>query len=1560
MDLLTRSLVVAFACGAGACGAGTAAIASGGSGGGGGGDVDDPAALTALEVRSAKSSPATIAFTLTDPDGGAAPEVELYFAPQGQAARPITDGTGAPVVLSAGLVATPQGTENVFAWSFDADLGPGISADVAVLAQVRGGPNLIAPGAVIAAGPNAQIGLVLGNAPPVVQLDAPSAEVVGTATFNFRVSDPSPAGDLVDVRVEFNRAPGFPGNAWEVALPAGFLGNPQTPPAFAFANTPVSAAAAGSTELVFSWDVVRQLGSADQEVRVRFTAFDKEQISPALPSNHFAQAAATSGTFRVDNNREPLAFLGADALFANPDARRGIPVPVRATDAEGDAVGVLVQWRASGQAFPALPTTAAELAALAADPAAHPELQVATELPRSARGTVRRVLAGGTVAELPELAAEHSFLVSEGMDGRELEVLRPPAPASVDATSGGALSVTGPVGVLPARGGLAGLVLDRSGAASWRLRELDLTTGAVLRTVVGSVSGEPRALCPERGRAGAVLVASEVSGAWRVTRVELATGAQTLLATAPGGLPQTPLRGLASRDAASCVVTVGDALLVVRYGSAPAAVTRFRGSFQTPAGVAVDPFDPDRVFLAERDFVAFLGAFGRVLSIDLGTGEREALLNGGATFRRPEALAFDPEGRRLWFVSSFAGSAAATRELSFVSLAGGADVRRYEVTSSLPNPVSAISVGPDAFVCAAAEGANDLLVGGGVEQRRAIASYDPATRRVTLAAAPGPPVQAGDAWRIVDRFRPLLGSGGRQEDVFVWDSGDLPGGGDALLRAIPFDADLGFEGEVTVPKRILTPAHAHSVSTTPDGSTRANLCTASGDLDGDGDIDLVTGDFGAPAVRVATVFSRRFHLFSSHALAASVAFTSGYSPSFFDRALELADLNGDGLSDLLVATSTADVSLYTRSPASFAAVPATVGAGVLGEVGPVLAADLDGNGRLDVVCADRGASRLVLFPQGATGAFANGDRIVFGSNTLTPLVAGLDVADVNLDGFLDVVAASNSQNTFTVFRQTGASPVSFTSGAGAIATGTEDKVTSVAAGDLDDDGRPDVACAGFGLSVFRQSSSGAFASTPDLLLGGSLTLESYAAVRMADADGNGRLDLVAADHPRIEINGSKGELDVWLRSGPASFPPQPIAVGRGSGDFEVLDLDGDGALDFVGDDTFTGFGVLVRSFGAGRGVLGGQPSSFVEPGIAGQELELAAADFDGDGALDLAVGDRGSSRLSVFVQSAPGLYPDSPQARPAPAAPARDLAAADVDGDGDADLVLGTTAGVELFRQGSPLVFGVGPAGTASQKVSTPSVGHLRLGDVNGDGLLDLAVQSVPQDGRVRIFPGAGGGAFQTSPAFTLGGGALTVVALGDLDGDGDLDVASGAQDSVQLFLQGASGFGATPSQTLTGSGNVISILRPVDMLVDDIDEDGRTDIAMGNGGAGGGFAIWLRGPTGFANAETFGSSSLSPVESVAVADVDGDGRKDLVASNEGGLAFFLQRTAGEVGVLESFGNQPDFQISSLLGPTGNFGFADLIAGDFDGDGDLDLAARRVDGGVDDFDPIIQVYFGGH
>lgn len=275
----------------------------------------------------------------------------------------------------------------------------------------------------------------------------------------------------------------------------------------------------------------------------------------------------------------------------------------------------------------------------------------------------------------------------------------------------------------------------------------------------------------------------------------------------------------------------------------------------------------------------------------------------------------------------------------------------------------------------------------------------------------------------------------------------------------------------------------------------------------------------------------------------------------------------------------------------------------------------------------------------------------------------------------------------------------------------------------------------------------------------------------------------------------------------------------------------------------------------------------------------------------------------------------------------RSVVAGDWTSDGQPDLVVANGAAntIQLLR-------GVG---NGSFTISDPAVSvgsnnpyALTVSDVNNDGLEDLAVANRGSNNvTVLTFNGS---SFTVAGTVTVGTNPLSIAA-GDLNNDGSSDLAvanSGSNDVTILLGNGTGGFSAA-----VGSPVAVGGTAPASVAIGDVNRDGKLDLAVANQGSNNVTILLGNGSGGFSAAAGSPFAAATGPLSIAVGDLDGDGDLDLAAANKTSVNVTILLGDGSGGFSPAAGSPV------ALATSPNF----LSMGDVNDDGRIDLAVAQSD-----------------
>ncbi len=620
-----------------------------------------------------------------------------------------------------------------------------------------------------------------------------------------------------------------------------------------------------------------------------------------------------------------------------------------------------------------------------------------------------------------------------------------------------------------------------------------------------------------------------------------------------------------------------------------------------------------------------------------------------------------------------------------------------------------------------------------------------------------------------------------------------------------------------------------------------------------------------------------------------------------------ADFDKDGLTDVAVIQFDGTLNILRNTGGGVLAAPAgyinpnpNVGSE---NVAQSFAADLNGDGYPDIVAFDAANLVLLTFLNDGNGTFSTAQTITLSTDYGNP--AGITVGDVNGDGRADVVVAyynvlSRTSSQMSIQSLIGKGDGTFTAmTAATISVPTSltlSGLAPVALGDLNGDGKLDIAAL---LQEQNSRSAGVFVVTTALGTGdgtfAALNVNSpisanvsgvfdlsfnSAGVQILDLNKDGKLDL------EVDMNGL---LYVALGQGDNSFSAQVSSDFQGGYAVAFADLNGDGYPDAV-----CGSAGLQVYLGKGDG-------TFAAPAINGQyAIDIAtpqgvvAADFDGDGVLDIAELGSDYKEVSMFFGNGDGTLHGALQL-----SLPTDSASFDTELENVlkatarpySDLVVlnlgGTAPSLQTGLSDGKGNFSYVPSLTAGLPVDFDFVEPVQA-DFNGDGQQDLLMAGAA--GELWVSLSNGDGTFATPLAINLPTLTcpLSYGAAGDLNGDGkqDIVVAYGG-DSVcggtttvsGYFVIAGKGDGTFQTPVFFPSGTQL-----YSATLADVNLDGNLDLILDDvpTATSGTFLVTLQPGNGDG---TFGAESTLltnyVVTDVKVADMNLDGNPDVLLAAE-------------------------------------------------------------------------------
>jgi hypothetical protein len=363
-------------------------------------------------------------------------------------------------------------------------------------------------------------------------------------------------------------------------------------------------------------------------------------------------------------------------------------------------------------------------------------------------------------------------------------------------------------------------------------------------------------------------------------------------------------------------------------------------------------------------------------------------------------------------------------------------------------------------------------------------------------------------------------------------------------------------------------------------------------------------------------------------------------------------------------------------------------------------------------------------------------------------------------------------------------------------------------------------------------------------------------------------------------------------------------------------------------------GLLLLAHTAAAQVLLGQPEGFSNQFVISQAADRAesvyAADLDGDGDVDVLCASAADGKIAWYENLGGGAFGPQQVISQLGTNPQKVLAD-DLDGDGDPDVLWAGVQADQIVWHANLGGGSFGPGQALSLSLSSPW--SITTSDLDGDGDRDIVAAFLTQNGRVAFFQNLGSGVFGPQQSLPSSSGVYRYVRAADLNGDGRPDLIASRQSPSQFQIfpnLGNLTFGALIPVPSPGGFEVARSIEAADL-----DGDGNLDLLTTLNPPNG--AHWNRNlGTGLFGPRQTISNQVASTSDALAADFDRDGDLDVVASGVGNF--------NPIGWFENLGGAsfgPYKGIVPLNNPDVN-SVSSIFTADVDGDGDLDVLSSSV------------------
>ena len=628
---------------------------------------------------------------------------------------------------------------------------------------------------------------------------------------------------------------------------------------------------------------------------------------------------------------------------------------------------------------------------------------------------------------------------------------------------------------------------------------------------------------------------------------------------------------------------------------------------------------------------------------------------------------------------------------------------------------------------------------------------------------------------------------------------------------------------------------------------------------------------------------------------------------------EGADIDGDGDLDAVVANFYDSLEWYENSGGSNPTFSVrTISGGTASNC--LVTVDLDGDGDIDILtCAVFGDQ--INWQENDGAANPSFTKHTISTNTDGP--RKIFASDIDSDGDLDLLVASYVDNRIAWFENDGASTPTFS--VRTITTSALD-ASDVVAVDLDGDGDVDALSASPGDNSVEWFSNNGL-DNPDFSRRVISTVFTGAKrVEAADVDDDGDLDVLAANEQTLVMYESDG-------AALPQFTLQTLATNLTSlRELRTADVDQDGDLDVITIDYINDTIVWLENDGA-------PDPGFTQRSIGppvGHPSSASVADMDQDGDSDVLGTSYGAGDVLLHRNQKIHRNADFPEAITIStlASGARSVFTADIDGDGDEDVLSASSYDdIIAWYENN----GASTPAFTRRLITTTADGasYVYAVDVDQDGDLDVVSASLLDD-KIAWYRNNGSGFFEIRTVSLTANAANSVFAA-DLDGDGHIDLLSSSASDDKIAWYQSNG-AADPTFTIRTISVNADSARSV--YAADMDRDGDIDVLSAS--ANDDKIAWYENNGNSSPGFTVRTVSVSAdgASSVFAADLDADGDLDILATLSGSDAIVWFESDGSA--------DPIFLQRHTLSTSADNAFH-VIARDLDGDGDLDVVSAAAD-----------------